>query len=472
MAGPRCLSEQWIVCRADIGRSVPGAVWCRCHSLDCVPTVTNTPGRAHVVVERWRARGAEVDFLCTAEGRTFRESFRFPGEVGEPVAAVLDLLAMVAAVSYAKAFAPCIVEAPEIALTSAGRALVESAFAEGMAEFAHTTGIVDPILLGDTAHRPAAPIAPPVGESPGRPLIPVGGGRDSCVVATALDALDPILLSVGGSDAARRVASRLGSTLVVVDRTIDPAVLELNAAGAPNGHIPITAITMLASIVSAGLLGSPVVVMANEASASNPTRIVDGRAINHQHSKSLAFEMLLVAALHSIGSSVACVSALRNRTDTEIARVFAVHCTPLHAEFVSCNRAGVRDASRRSARWCGACAKCRSITLSLAPHMTPAALTAILGVDLLDDPSQVEGFADLLDEERKPFECVQTVDEARAAIGVLASSSVWSNHAVVGHLAHSSGPAPLAGPAREGSHGALGDHVPLAVREAMDGIFA
>jgi len=456
--GPRC--------PAGHRRVVPGSIRCRCHSLDHVPTVTNTPGRARLVVERWRARGAEVDLLCTAGGRTFRESFRFPDEVGEPVVAVLDLLAMVAAVSYAKAFAPCIVEAPDIALTSEGRALVESAFGEGMAEFAHTSGIVDPIVLGGTAHRPGARSAIPVGESPGRPLIPVGGGRDSCVVATALRPLDPILLSVGGSDAARRVASTLGSNLVVVDRAIDPGILELNAAGAPNGHIPITAITMLASTVSAILLGSPVVVMANEASASIPTRTVGGRTINHQHSKSHAFEMLLVAALHGIGSSAACVSALRDRSDAEIARVFAARCAPLHPEFVSCNRVGVRDGSRRSVRWCGDCAKCRSITLSLAPHMAPAALTAILGVDMLDDASQVGGFADLLDDERRPYECVQTVEEARAAIGTLTASASWSNHEVVRRLAH------LAGPAHRVSQGALGDHVPSAVREAMGGFFA
>lgn len=403
----------------------------------------------------------------TGGGRTFREAFEFPAAIPSDAgtSAVLDLLAMVAAVSYAKALAPCDVSAPKIALTAAGRALVASAYSAGMAEFAHHTGIEDPLRLGEILDRPDSS-APTESANAGRLVVPLGGGRDSCVVASALSHLEPVLLSIGGSAAARAIASTLGRTLVVVGRTIDAQVLEMNAAGAPNGHIPITAITMLASTVAAACLGADCVVMANESAASNPTRVVKGRAINHQHSKSAEFEALFGHALGSVGARTRCISALRNRSDTEIARVFARRCAPLHPDFVSCNRAEIRDPDRRATRWCGRCPKCRSIFLSLAPHMTPGQVSAIFGRDLLDDEVEVSGFADLCDDERKPFECVQTVAEARASIGVLVTTKEWSDHQVVRALAHLAGPAPVIDAPE------LGTHVPSAVREAMVEFFS
>lgn len=432
-------------------------------------TASEWSDRTRFTVEGWEIAGRTVTLNYSGGGRTFRETYEFPVAVAiDPgTAGVLDLLAMVAAVSYAKAFAPCVVSAPALALTRAGRELVESAYGDGMAEFAHHTGIEEPVRLDAVEVREAPPgIAGAVAPAGGGVLVPIGGGRDSCVVATALAPLRPMLLSIGGSDAARRVAAASGAELVVVDRAIDAQILELNAAGAPNGHVPITAITMLASTVAAASLGAGCVVMANEASASNPTRSIGGRSINHQHSKSAVFETLLHAALGSVGSRVVCVSALRNRSDTEIARVFARRCAHLHADFVSCNRANLRDASRRSVRWCGECPKCRSICLSLAPHMDPAAVAGIFGRDLLDDDRATEGFADLCHDERKPFECVQTVAEARASLAILAGSEQWAGHRVVRALAHLAGPpvAPVAEP--------LGDHVPETVRRAMEEFFS
>jgi hypothetical protein len=278
--------------------------------------------------------------------------------------------------------------------------------------------------------------------------------------------MQPTLMSIGGGRAARDVAAALGREIVVVDREIDPQIIDLNAAGAPNGHIPITALTMLFSVLCAAALGCGAVVMANEASSSAPTRIVDGRAVNHQHSKSSAFELVLHQMLVSVGSPVGCFSVLRDRDDTDISRVFATRCAAVHRAIVSCNRAGVRDAARRSERWCGNCAKCRSVFLSLAPHMKPGELSAMFGADLLADADQAAGFADLLDDATKPFECVQTTDEARAAIETLAASKEWSRHVVVVALADRA-----ARRTRRTPEG-LGAHVPEPVRVAMREFFS
>ncbi|MEY2966421.1 MAG: hypothetical protein RLY50_471, partial [Actinomycetota bacterium] len=327
--------------------------------------------RTVIDVLQWQVRGGTLTLEYSGAGRTFREVVTFPADLPRVdwVDRVCDVVACVASVSYAKAFAPAIVSARSIALTEAGRALVESALGEGMEEFAFQTGIHRPISF-DSA-EPSSPAAAEGSSTAVRPLIPLGGGRDSAVVACALSEMRPTLMSIGGSRAARDVAAALGREIVVVDREIDPQIIELNGAGSPNGHIPITAITMLVSVLCAAALGCDAVVMANEASSSVPTRIVDGRGVNHQHSKSSAFEVSLHQMLASVGSPVGCFSALRDRDDTDISRVFAVRCSPAHRTIVSCNRAGVRDPARRSERWCGECPKCRSVFLSLAPHMRP-----------------------------------------------------------------------------------------------------
>ncbi len=423
-------------------------------------------GRTSFEVLPWSLSERSLTLRWSGGGRVFEERYEFPGTVptDEWVTCVVDLLAVVASVSYAKASAPAVVTAPSIEFTTAGRTMVESAFGAGMAEFSLETGIDDPIVLSPPSRQADAAAVP--AQADGRPLIPLGGGRDSAVVCCALESFEPILLSIGGGVGARRVAAALGRDLVVVTRVIDPQIMEMNAAGAPNGHIPVTAITMLVSVIAAACLGAGTVVMANEASASAPTRIVDGTPVNHQHSKSATFEWLLHQALVSVGAPVACFSALRNRSDTDISRVFARRCSRVHSAVVSCNKAGRIDSSRRSDGWCCDCPKCRSVFLSLAPHMAPVELVAMFGADLLGDDSQTTGFADLLDETTKPFECVQTVAEARAAIAELVESPDWSSHVVVGALARHG---------RTGSRSTstmLGAHVPERFRIEMDGFFA
>lgn len=427
----------------------------------------HTPAvRSRLEVLPWSLEGGTLLMSWSGGERTFSETVRFPAPLpNEPwVGRVIDLLAAVSALSYAKAMAPATIALGPVRLTAAGRALVESACSDGMAEFAHETNIDSPIVVESASVIEDGERVKP--SSGSRPMIPLGGGRDSAVVACAIDDLDPILMSIGGGDAAHQVAAALGRDLVVVTREIDNQILKLNAAGAPNGHIPITAITMLVSVLCSAALGADAVVMANEASASAPTRIVDGVAVNHQHSKSHAFEMLLHDALVSAGSPVGCFSVLRDRDDTDISRVFARKCDVMHRAVVSCNKAGLRDVSRRPAGWCRDCAKCRSVYLSLAPHMTPSSLSSMFGADLLADPAQASGFAELLDEESKPFECVQTVDEARAAVLHLTGSSEWSAHPVVAALAQQGAPRSHATAA------GLGNHVPARLRAAMEEFFS
>lgn len=389
---------------------------------------------APFAVNGWDIDGSTLTLSFSAGGQRFTETVTFPGPVSPDPAGerILDLLAIVAGVSYAKAFAPATVGFPALDIDPAALEMVRAVYDEGMREFAHENAL--PLSSTFTVDETARAAPNPTGAGtpePVRPLIPFGGGRDSCVVASALRRLGPTLFTVGDNPHARAAAQRLGLRFETVTRTIDPALLALNAAGAPNGHVPVTAINSLISVFHAHATGHDSVVMANEKSASMPTRTVDGIEVNHQYSKSAAFENLLARALSGTGTAVAYASVLRGFSDADIARAFAHGCTSLHDVFMSCNRAMVRDPDRRSARWCGGCPKCFGVFLSLAPFMSPEGLTAVFGADLLAEPANGPGFRALMSSDQKPFECVADVDEARASLRALVTDHRWSDHVVV-----------------------------------------
>jgi hypothetical protein len=56
---------------------------------------------------------------------------------------------------------------------------------------------------------------------------------------------------------------------------------------------------------------------------------------------------------------------------------------------------------------------------------------AIFGADLLDDEAQFEGFCELLDMKRKPFECVGSVEEVAEAFRRLLADPAWSGAPVL-----------------------------------------
>lgn len=413
----------------------------------------------------WTLRDRALDLHYSTPVGRFTESITFP--VGIPddhsTRGVIDLLAMAASVSYAKAAGRGPIDMGDIGVTASATALLDGLFDEGMREFAHQNGL--PLRGTFTTHvrRHEDASAPRAVGSDRSVLVPMGGGRDSAVIATALSHMRPVLMSVGDNPHATRIAERLSAPLMVVGRTIDPALLALNAAGAPNGHVPVTAINSLIALVLAEALGVTMVAMANEASASAPTRIHEDTPINHQYSKSLRCESDMRAALAASGCGIEYFSALRNRRDADIARVFIDKCGPLHTAFMSCNRAMVRDAARRSDGWCADCPKCRSVFLSLAPHTSPEHMVEIFGVDLLADLGQLAGFAPLLDPGDKPFECVGDVAEAQRAMEALRADPRWRGHVVVSQVVFE----PVAATAPSTDH-----HMPPDVARTMETFFS
>jgi hypothetical protein len=348
---------------------------------------------------------------------------------------VLELLHVVAGVSYYKAAAPprLVLPAP---LGPAATRLVTAVYTKGLAEYAYRNQL--PHVLELTPQVPAGEVAPagPYDTSGRRPLSAVGGGKDSIVTLEALRraGLDPVPFSVNPNRVIDAVNRASDLVPLAARRRIDPALLELNAAGARNGHIPVTAINSLIAVATSVLHGLGPVVMSNERSASDPNLVWNGHEINHQWSKGVEAEGLLRAALaEHAGLTEPYFSLLRSLSELHIARLFAE--TDRYDDVVtSCNAAfKLRGASER---WCRDCPKCRFVFLAMAPFMPRERVTRIFGGDLLADETQLPGYRELLGVDgHKPFECVGEIEESVVALSLLAEQEQWRAAPVVRALA-------------------------------------
>jgi hypothetical protein len=283
--------------------------------------------------------------------------------------------------------------------------------------------------------RPApAPGPAPTVHRSGGLLVPIGGGKDSMVLIEALRPLGPRLVAVNPHPLVVELAGQAGLELLIVRRRLDPRLAELNGHGALNGHVPITAIVSLIVAAGSAVYGYDTIAMAIERSASEETVLVHGVPVNHQYSKSLDFERLLADLLRtSVDPTLTYGSALRPYSELAIARAFAT-LTPYHDTFCSCNTA-FRHSADAGDTWCGECAKCRFVGLMLAPFLGRDQLTAIIGRDMFADPDQVAGFADLMSDQDKPFECVGERRESAAALSLLSERPEWNRSTVVTALA-------------------------------------
>lgn len=373
-----------------------------------------------------------------------RERFVFPlpdGGVTEPrLAAAERLLAhlfLAAGVSYYKCAAPPRVRVETGTWDPADVDVHRELFAHGLGEYAWHNGL-DPEL------RPAweyasvtvasAPPGPVTGLAPDRGvLVPVGGGKDSCVTTEVLrDAGLPVtLVTVSRYPVIQDVIDRSGLPDLLVRRTLDPRLGELNRRGARNGHVPITAVVSLTVLVTAALHGFEAVVMSNERSASEGNVVYRGVEINHQWSKGEVFEASLQAALARVTPELAWFSLLRPLSELSIAREFAARAGRYLDVFSSCNGAFRQDPSRRVDRWCGRCPKCQFVHLALATSLGRDELLRVFGEDVFS-VSPVEGFEALLGLTAwKPFECVGEVQECRVALRLVVERPAWAGHPVL-----------------------------------------
>jgi hypothetical protein len=388
------------------------------------------------------------------DGQAFEErvTFSSPGPAprwdSPAVAAAARLVFLLAGVSYYKTAAPPVISMGGTALTPRERAFLRAFYLDGLGEFGYRNGIdlsglriegpeaeqipaAGPVPAGPV---PAGPVpAQPPAAGARRALVPFGGGIDSIVtVELVRDHADVALFVVSRPgdyfDAIEQPAAVTGLPVIRADREIDPQLLRSRELGFLNGHVPVTGIISAIAVMAAALDGRDAVVMSNEWSASVPTMQAGDRAVNHQYSKSAAFEAAFRGVLAETsarlpeGPGAAVMpdyfSALRPRTELWIAARFA-RLQRYHSTFRSCNRAFHIDRARRLDHWCGQCDKCCFIDLILAPFLPAAELGTIFGGrEPLADPALAGRFRSLLGDVdlSKPFECVGEVNECRAAL--------------------------------------------------------
>ena len=108
-------------------------------------------------------------------------------------------------------------------------------------------------------------------------LIPVGGGKDSCVTLELLkESIDNNLcLIVGNKEPSIKSAELAGykNKIIFVKRTIDKNLLDLNKRGFLNGHTPFSALLAFLSYTIAYLTCKKYITLSNESSANESTVI-------------------------------------------------------------------------------------------------------------------------------------------------------------------------------------------------------
>jgi hypothetical protein len=305
-----------------------------------------------------------------------------------------------------------------------------------LAEFAFRNGVS---LRGhfhfESSSAPAA--SPITVDLPRRICVPVGGGKDSIVTVECLrHGGEPLMLfSLGDAEPIASCIAAAELPFIRVHRRLDAGLLQLNEAGALNGHIPITGILTAIALACAVLSGCNAVAMSNEHSASAANLSLDGIEVNHQYSKSFEFERDFAQYVEDfISPSISYFSLLRPLSEIEIARRFSKYAA-YFGVFRSCNTAFRQAREARGRHWCCNCPKCRFVFLALSPFVAKPDLIGIFGCNLLNDETQRDGFAELCGLRAiKPFECVGEISESAGVMSYLADHSDWRDDSVVCRL--------------------------------------
>ena len=244
-------------------------------------------------------------------------------------------------------------------------------------------------------------------------IIPIGGGKDSLVTYELLKDIfpDSYMFSINPIKASRTILDKHPNNSIILSRKLDKKILEFNAKGYLNGHIPFSSIVAFISVWIGLIYKTKYIVLSNESSASEENIVFNDLKINHQYSKSFEFENDFRDYISKyITKDVEYFSFLRALDELTIAKLFT-RTKKYFPIFLSCNVGG------RQNRWCAKCPKCMFTYIMLCNYIDDEELIKIFGSNMLDDKELVEIFEKLYkSEEVKPFECVGTYDEVNYAL--------------------------------------------------------
>ena len=390
---------------------------------------------------RLRYRLGSGDNLSFTERVVFDSPLPGAGSPLRPAfEAAVETLWLAAGVSYYKTCAPPKIVVEGAALSGDQRRFFQTLYVDGLGEFGVRNG-VDVAGRVDFLNAPCAPGAPA-----SQPARPFPGARPCSWAAARIrwSASRPCARAARAWRCSRSIpkkpildcAAASGLPFVKVARHLDPLLFELNAKGALNGHVPITAIVSFIAVAAAFVEGFDAIVLSNERSADQGNVMAGGREVNHQYSKTTQAEHDIAAQIAAhIHTGLAYFSLLRPLSEAHIASLMA-RVDRYDEAFTSCNRSFQINPKTPPKRWCGDCPKCRFSFLVLAENMGRARIERVFGKNMLDDPAQLEGFEELAGVSgHKPWECVGELAESGAALLRLSDNDEWKDTAIVRALA-------------------------------------
>ncbi len=375
-----------------------------------------------------------------ADDVDFCEKISFPDSMRRDLShpaleKAFEAVHIMAGISYYKAFIPQNIK--DCALTQKEAQFFETLYQQGLGEFAVRNGldIFDRIQFPFDDKPSSLPSSLPLKR---QSLVLIGGGKDSLVSIEALKAHNEpmILMAVNPAQPILDCIDVSGCPSLVIKREIDPLLFELNATGhVYNGHVPITAIISAIATCCALLYGCDEIVLSNERSANEATLSLNGREINHQYSKSMAFETDFNQFIQtSITSSLTYYSLLCPLSEAHIARLFTKY-TEYDDVFTSCNGAYKLHTEKIKGRWCGTCPKCQFVFLMFAVSMDKDRLLSIVGHNILTNPAFIDDYKSLCGlTDQKPWECVGEALESASCLYRLSQDPSWKDESVVVHL--------------------------------------
>lgn len=251
-------------------------------------------------------------------------------------------------------------------------------------------------------------------------LVAIGGGKDSLVSLGLLEEKIPneniATWSVGHKKQLEPLVNTIGHEHFYIERQIDTTTLS-TLSNTYNGHIPISSIFAGVGTVVAVLTGYKDVVVSNESSSNEATLIIDGEHVNHQYSKSIEFEKDYQKLLSCLfGNSIRYYSLLRHLNEIQISKLFSKNSLSKYKNvFCSCNKAFRQDQTEMS--WCNKCAKCAFVFIALTSFIDKNELEKVFSGNPLTDPNNIDIYIELLGKSnKKPFECVGTLEESKWAM--------------------------------------------------------
>lgn len=328
---------------------------------------------------------------------------------------IFDSLHLILGISYYKLYIPSRVKLSQ-KLNKEQADFWTTVYRKGLGEFCYRNKI-NPKKLAKfpSSKLSIAPLAFP---RKNRSLLGIGGGKDSIVAGELLkenkEDFSAFLLETQKSEPiAEAVIKEMKVPSLKIQRFLDPQIFQKHE-GSYNGHIPISAIFAFTGLAASALYNYKNTIVGNEYSSN----IGNAKNVNHQWSKSAEFEAMFQNYIHKfITKDINYFSLLRQFYEIRIAELFARHKNYFPI-FSSCNRNFKVSEWSGDPMWCGECAKCVFVFTILSPYISKPELIRIFGKDLFADPKLKQMFKDITGRGKiKPFDCVGTFEEARAALG-------------------------------------------------------